>query len=308
MTSLRSLHLQLLRSAGFLLELRNPVQVLSAKELKKALCATRLPKHMKSIPKIKAPKNSMLKKGAKQKQATGKANDDDDESDGAFDTLLCFADPQQPYRIGSLVQAFGAGSSSDQMPKQLWDGQAAAVLQQVVAQQTADMRTEVVMEGRQLPTLDEFLEQKTPSRRRTGSRPKLGRSGAGHGSSARDELPFEESSGETADPADGGWEGASQEEAESADPETKDLDELRAAAQAGQKSQQRFCAGASDANKSPAKSPESSTPAQSYCNRSARSVVDSCMSDEEAELEGDPDHIICKTPYIQLIDKVSHFI
>jgi hypothetical protein len=268
------------------LELRNPVQVLNSKELKKALNVTRLPKHMRSIPKIKVPKKSMVKKGAKQKRASGKANDEED-SDAGFETLFCFADPQQPYRTGSLVQVFGAGSTSDQMPKQLWDGQAAAVLQQVVAQQAADMRTEVIMDGRQLQTLDEFLDQKRQSPRKTGSRPGFTQFVSGEASPAREEQQASEDSGEeAADTADEGCE-ASEEEG-SAGPETQEDEEmLRAAAKACRGSQHQLSGGAPDAFKSPAKSLASGHAGKSHCAGSARSVGDSRMSEEDAELEGD---------------------
>lgn len=126
------------------LELRTPVQVLDAAQVRGVLGRSRLPAHLKSVPTLQTPTS---------------AGSSDSGSNGV-ERVYCFADPKEPYRTATLVERIGATTTRPEMRTQLWQGQADAMLRVVASKQSEEHHTSSIIKAKRLPTLKAFLSDK----------------------------------------------------------------------------------------------------------------------------------------------------
>jgi hypothetical protein len=106
---------QVKRKIGSFLEVRQPAIVLTERQLCKALCTSKLPKHMKSIPQLRVPRVASCTA--------------DIDGDMVEEEVFAFKDPSRPYRCVDMVTVLGFEHTKDQMERQVWEQQGQALVQ-----------------------------------------------------------------------------------------------------------------------------------------------------------------------------------
>ena len=129
------------------LEIRQPARMLNFGDLSKAWRTNRLPKHMKSVPRITIPNTP-------QSGEEISINTKDRRQE-----LFAFQDPSSSHRVAELVTMHGWEHKVEQMPTQLWEKQGEAMVHAKYMRQMKDTNTKVLHAGEKCPltSLDGFI-------------------------------------------------------------------------------------------------------------------------------------------------------
>ena len=121
------------------LEIRQPARVSNSEELRKALWSNRLPKHMKSVPRINLPHTPQpgeeISRNTKDRRQE----------------LFAFLDPNSSHRVSELVTMYGWEHKVEHMPTQLWEKQGEAKVHAKFMKQMKDTNTNVFHAGERCP-------------------------------------------------------------------------------------------------------------------------------------------------------------
>lgn len=129
------------------IEIRTPVQIVTAAQLRAAFGRSKLPAHMKSVPTLNLPLRG-------DEAASGSSGS------GATERVFCFSDPKEPYRTAVIVERIGVSSRTPQLRQQLWGGQADALVESLAAKQASSSHSGSIQEAKKLQTLEQFVEER----------------------------------------------------------------------------------------------------------------------------------------------------